>query len=135
MKTAGMIASLVSFYKKILWVFLERGEGREKERESNIDWLSPTGDLAYQPGMCPDWKWNHQPFNAQASAQSTEPHQPGLFSVLIWERQASFPYSLFLGENVSLINGPQNARLRSSTTQIHLQPSLKFNNLIGIKYP
>ena len=37
-----------------------------------------TGDLALNPGMCPDWESNQQPFGSQASAQSTEPHQPGL---------------------------------------------------------
>ena len=29
------------------------------------------------PGMCPDWELNHQPFGSQAGTQSTEPHQPG----------------------------------------------------------
>ena len=36
------------------------------------------GDLAHNPGMCPDWESNRQPFGSQAGAQSTEPHQPGL---------------------------------------------------------
>ena len=40
----------------------------------------PTGDLAHNPGMCPDWEWNQRPFGSQDDAQSTEPHQPGLFS-------------------------------------------------------
>ena len=31
-----------------------------------------------QTGMCPDRELNRQPFDSQASAQSTEPHQPGL---------------------------------------------------------
>ena len=61
---------------------LERGEG-EKERTRNIHvWLSltlpPTGDLACNPGMCPDWELNQRPFGSQADTQSTEPHQPGL---------------------------------------------------------
>ena len=38
----------------------------------------PPGDPAHNPGMCPDWESNSQPFGSQASAQSTEPHQPGL---------------------------------------------------------
>ena len=36
------------------------------------------GDLAHNPGMCPDWEWNQRPFGSQASTQSTESHQPGL---------------------------------------------------------
>ena len=39
------------------------------------------GDLAHNPGMCPDWESSQRPFGSQAGAQSTEPHQPGLFSV------------------------------------------------------
>ena len=37
-----------------------------------------TGNLARTPGMCPDWEVNQRPFGSQSSAQSTEPHQPGL---------------------------------------------------------
>ena len=39
----------------------------------------PTGDLAHNPGMCPDWESNPRPFGSQARAQSPELHQPGLF--------------------------------------------------------
>ena len=37
----------------------------------------PTDVLAPNPGMCPDWELNQQHFGQQASAQSTDPHQPG----------------------------------------------------------
>ena len=37
----------------------------------------PTGDLAHNPGMCPDWESNQRPFGSQAGAQSTKQHQPG----------------------------------------------------------
>ena len=40
---------------------------------------SPLGDLARNPGMCPDWESNQRPFGSQAHTQSTELHQPGLF--------------------------------------------------------
>ena len=56
------------------------------ERNINV-WLPlmlPTGGLACNSGMCPDWELNWQPFGSQANAQSTEPHQPGLlYTVLI----------------------------------------------------
>ena len=44
-------------------MYLERGEGREKVREGNINvWLPltwpPTGDVPYNPGLCPDWESN-----------------------------------------------------------------------------
>ena len=37
----------------------------------------PHGDLAANPGLCPDWESNWRPFASQACTQSTEPHQPG----------------------------------------------------------
>ena len=54
-----------SFLKFYLIIFRER-EGREKERERNINvWLPlvcpATGDLAHNPGMCPDWESNCNP--------------------------------------------------------------------------
>ena len=38
----------------------------------------PTGDLAHNPGMCPDWELNQWDFGSQAHAQSTELHHPRL---------------------------------------------------------
>ena len=35
------------------------------------------GNLAHNPGMCPDWESNRQHFGTQAGTQSTEAHQPG----------------------------------------------------------
>ena len=67
-----------------MYLFLERGEGREKEKERNIhvrlltSRTPPTGDLAGNPGMCSDWESNQVPLGSQASAQPTEPHHPGL---------------------------------------------------------
>ena len=51
----------------------------EKERERNINvWLPLMRPLLTpNPGMCPDWELNLRPFGSQASAQSTEPQQPG----------------------------------------------------------
>ena len=47
--------------------------------ERNINQMPPpNGDLALNPGMCPDWELNWHPFCLQASAQFTEPCQLGL---------------------------------------------------------
>ena len=37
-----------------------------------------TGDLAHNPGMCPDWGIEPETPCFTGHAQSTEPHQPGL---------------------------------------------------------
>ena len=61
--------------------------GREERREGEkhqcvvARHTPPTRDLAHNPGTCPDWESNQQPFGSQAGAQSTEPPQPGRASV------------------------------------------------------
>ena len=61
---------------------LERGEGREKERERNISWLplihALTGGQTCNPGTCPDWALNQRPFALREDTQPTEPHWSGL---------------------------------------------------------
>ena len=67
-------------FLKIFYLFPERGEGREKREEKHQSVASctpPTGDVAHNPGMCPDWELNERPFGSQAGSQSTEPDQPG----------------------------------------------------------
>ena len=43
-----------------LRLLLERGEGKGKERkrDTSISCISPTGYLACNVGMCPDWELN-----------------------------------------------------------------------------
>ena len=59
-------------------MFRERGREGEREGEKHqcvvVSHMPPTGDPACNPGMCPDWEWNWQPFGSQACAQSTELH-------------------------------------------------------------
>ena len=70
------------FFKVIylfVYLFLERGREEEKHKCVVASPAPPTEDLACNPGMCPEWESNWQPFGLQASTQSTEPHQPGHF--------------------------------------------------------
>ena len=55
-------------FKDFIYLFLEREEGREEKRERNRNMrekhqsvashMPPTGDLARNTGMCPDWELN-----------------------------------------------------------------------------
>ena len=69
------------FFKN-LFIFREKkGEGKREEEKHQCVAASctpPTGDLACNPGLCPDWESNWQPFGSQAGPQPTEPHHPGL---------------------------------------------------------
>ena len=72
----------ISFFKKRFYLSI-LGRGREGERERGkhhcvvASHVPLVGDLACNPGMCPDWELNRWPFGSQAGTQSTEPHQPG----------------------------------------------------------
>ena len=64
-----------------IFIFKEKRREGEKEGEKHqcviASHTPPTGDLARNPGMCPDWESKWRPFGSQACAQSTELHQPG----------------------------------------------------------
>ena len=65
-----------------LFIFRERGRDGERAGEKHQCVVAfrvpPTGDLARNPGMYPDWESNWQPFALQAGTQCIELHQPGL---------------------------------------------------------
>ena len=67
-------------------IFRERrrkGERRgEKPQCVVASHTPPTGDLACNPGTCPDWESNQPPFASQAHTQSTELHQSGLILIM-----------------------------------------------------
>ena len=70
------------FLKIFINLFLERGEGREKERERNISvWLPLTypllGTWPVTQACALEWESNQGPFRSQAGTQSSKPHQPG----------------------------------------------------------
>ena len=78
---------LFLFLKKIYCLFIFRKRGREGQREGGkhqcvvASHMPHTGALALNPGICPSWELNWLPLGLQASAQSTEPHQPGLYAM------------------------------------------------------
>ena len=81
------------FKKDFIYLFLERGKGREKERESNINvWLPLAcpllGTWPTTQASALDWESNQRLFDLQAGTQSTEPHQLELF--FIFRKSISF---------------------------------------------
>ena len=94
-------------FKDCIYLFLERGkEGETEEKKHQCVVAShtlPTGDLAHNSGVCPDWELNWQPFDLQASTQSTEPHQSGLkccyFLTLVEESPSSYDIESDIREN------------------------------------
>ena len=84
LKLVFRCSSSYSFFLRLyLFIFRERGRVGERKGEKHQCVVAshappPTGNLACNPGMCPDWELNQGPFGLQAHAQSTEPHQPGL---------------------------------------------------------
>ena len=75
-------------YPRTCPLISEKGTGREKERERNIDvrekhWLvafckHPDQGQTHNLGTCPDWESNLRPFGLQGDAPPIEPHQPGI---------------------------------------------------------
>ena len=59
-----VIVWFFSFLKNVIYSFLKRRERREKEEEKHkcvvASQAPPTGDLARNPGMCPEWASNWQ---------------------------------------------------------------------------
>ena len=55
------IAHFFMFFKRF-YLFLEIWKGKEREAEQYqcvvVSHIPPTGDLACNPGMCPDWESN-----------------------------------------------------------------------------
>ena len=75
----------VCAYEDFIYLFLERGEGRRKERNIDVQQKHllvtsltlPKGGPSHNPGMCPEQELNQQPFHLQDDSQPTEPHWSG----------------------------------------------------------
>ena len=100
---------LKKIYYFIYFIFRE-GKGGEREGKKHQCVVASgaplTGDLACNPGMCPDQESNQPPFGLQAGTQSTEPHQPGLnvrfLDVIRFSERKSISKSSKFGKNFIL---------------------------------
>ena len=89
-----LFSFLFSYFLKILFIFRERGRKGEREGEKHqcvvASHAPPTGGLAFNPGMCPNWELNWWPFGFQAHTQSTELYQLGcIMDILEFEKYVS----------------------------------------------
>ena len=84
----------IHFLKDFTYLFSERGREEKREGEKHLcvvaSHVPPTGDLAHNPSMCPDWELNQRPFGSQAGTQSTEPPSQGLSIFLMEGLHTSF---------------------------------------------
>ena len=76
------------FFKDFIYLFVERGKGREKERERNINvWLPlahpPLGTWPTAQACALDWESNRRPFNSQASTQPLSHTSQGYYYVFL----------------------------------------------------
>ena len=66
---------LFSFKDFIYFIFRERGREGEREGEKHqcvvASHVASPGDLACNPGMCPDWELNQRPFGSQPVLKGT----------------------------------------------------------------
>ena len=85
--TTNFSSTMILFFYLLLFRFsllIFREKGREGQREVEkhqcvvASRTPPTGDLACNTGMCPDWESNLRLFGLQACAQSSELQQPGV---------------------------------------------------------
>ena len=98
------VPQLFFFFKTLFILFLEKGREGETEGEKHQCvipfWVSPTGDLACNSGMCPDWESNHRPFGLQAKCSNhwakTARAVPQLFYPLIywWAHGSKRPFDV-----------------------------------------
>ena len=67
-----LLTFMKMFFKDFIDLFLQRGREEEREGEKHpcvvASHAPPAGDLAHNPGICPDWESNWQPFGLQAHA-------------------------------------------------------------------
>ena len=81
-KLINAIELFIFFKILFIYLFIYRGgRGREREGEKNQCVVSshvpPSGNLASDPSMCPNWELNWRLFSSQAGTQPTDSHQLG----------------------------------------------------------
>ena len=58
--------------------------------------MVPTGDLAHNPGMCPDWELNWQPFGSQPALSPPNYINQGPFKFFLKLRFIDYAFTVVL---------------------------------------
>ena len=68
---SALLKCILEVFFLIVFIFVERGREGEREGEKHqcvvASHVAAARDLACNPGMCPDWESNLQPFGLQAA--------------------------------------------------------------------
>ena len=70
--------------------------GKGGKHQSVAPGTSPVGDLARNPGTCPDRESHRRPFSGPAGPQPTGPHQPGWECSTSWSVCSLHEYAEFM---------------------------------------
>ena len=86
--------NLLQVFKGFIYLFFrERGREGESEGEKHqcvgASHVAPTGDLACNPGMCPDWDSNGRPFGLQPVLSPLSYTSQGSFTFLMIQKKCS----------------------------------------------
>ena len=83
-----LIVKMVFFLKDFIYfIFTQRGRegerGGEKHQCVVASPMPPTGNLACNPGLCPDWESNQQPFGSQPTLNTLNYTSQGLKMIFL----------------------------------------------------
>ena len=97
------------FFFKILFICFQRVREGEREGEKYqcavASHTPPTGDLACNPGMCPDWESNQRPFGSQPTLNPLSHTSQGSLQILDGNSRSIFPciVTLLVNHTLNLI--------------------------------
>ena len=122
-KRRGEALPFLFFLRFYLFIFRERGREGERqgekhqcEKETTICGLSYIShvrlnlDRACNPGMCPDWELNWQPFALQDVIQPIEPHQSEPLPFLYYPFETYYIGKLLHADLLMGANGSQSTK-------------------------
>ena len=128
------------FFKRFyLFIFRQKGRVGEREGEKHqcvvISRVPPAGDLAHNPGMCPDWESNQLPFGFQAGINPLSHTSHGKLCTL--KKKRFIPVSFWVvGNGIIIFVSMCSLLVYKNTIGFHmliLYPLPLLNSLISFR--